>query len=104
MDDSLILSELRALRGEIGALRGDTAGAHAILFDKMTAGFEAARTTAAAHELLDTTRFALMDKRFGPVESAMRYGKWVATTGGGVLVIALMDFLLGWFKTPPVHP
>lgn len=104
MDDSLILSELRGLRGEITALRGDMTAGHQAIYDRMGAGFEAARQTAAAHELLDTTRFAMMDKRFSPIESAMRYGKWMATTGGGVLVIAVVNFLLGWFKSPPAHP
>lgn len=104
MDDSLVLAELRGLRGEITALRGDMAGAHQVISDKVSAGFEAAIRASAAHELLDTTRFALLDRRFVPVETALRYSRWFATTTVGAFIIGAIGILYSFLTARAQHP
>jgi hypothetical protein len=92
MDDSLILAELRALRG-------DMATAHQTLTTKVESGFAALSSLASDHELADAKKFSEIDVRFIPMELSVSYAKWVGGTALGAAIVAVVGVIVKtWVK------
>lgn len=94
MDDSLILSELRAIRG-------DMATAHSALSTKVENGFATMTLASAAHELEDAKKFNAFDVRLVPMEVQITYAKWVGGTALGAAIVAVVGIIVkAWVGRP----
>lgn len=94
MDDALILSELRAIRGDMTA-------AHTSLSSKIDTGFQAMSIAAAAHELEDAKKFNAFDVRLVPMELSLSYAKWVGGTALGAAIVACVGIIIkAWVGKP----